>query len=111
MNIIFSERLKKLRLNAELSIRNLSKILGVSHVTYLHWEQAKTEPNIDMILTICDFFNVSPSYMLGREDTTVSTINSHNSNNTSVSIGGSVSGNVAIGNNVFVGDKKDTKKS
>jgi len=112
MSTIFAERLKQLRMDNQMSQSRLAKILNVSQVSIFKWEQKQIEPNFDMMLKICDFFNVSPSYMLGREDSTVSTTNSHNSNssNNTVSIGGSVSGNVAIGNNVFVGDKKDTKK-
>ena len=100
MSTVFAEKLKQLRMDNQMSQSQLAKILNVSQVSIFKWEQKQIEPTFDMMLQICDFFGVSPNYMLGREDATVSTINnSKNSVKINASFNGNNSGNIVIGNN------------
>ncbi len=45
-------------------------MLHISHVSYLHWEQGKTEPSINNICELCKIFGVSADYLLGLEEET-----------------------------------------
>lgn len=64
----FSDRLKELRINSGKTLREVSAALNVSHVSYLRWEQGKTQPSIESISKLCEIFDVSADYLLGIED-------------------------------------------
>ena len=81
MNNTFAKRLKALRENKKLTQRNIASILDISQVSYFRWEQGKTEPNFEMVSKICAFFDVTPNYLLGYDDThTELSITSPNNN-------------------------------
>ena len=65
---IFCERLKELRLEKKLSAVKLGEALGVRDTTILRWESGAMSPSIDALLLICEFFGITPNYMLGLED-------------------------------------------
>lgn len=67
MQSLFSKNLLYLRLNRQETVAATARIFGVARVSYLHWEQGKTEPTISSILRICKFYNVSCDYLLGIE--------------------------------------------
>ena len=68
MEKLFHIRLKEQRLQNKLSQRAIADKLNISHVSYLRWEQGKTEPCIRDILILCDLFCISADYLLGREN-------------------------------------------
>ena len=68
MNEQFSQRLKSLRIECGLSQRELAQKLNVVQVSYLRWEQGKTEPNINNICALCRIFGVTADYLLGVSD-------------------------------------------
>ena len=51
-----------------MTLHEIAKLLSISHVSYLRWEQGKTQPSIDSIIRLCKIFNVSADYLLGIED-------------------------------------------
>ena len=63
----FSKHLKELRLENHFTQREIAAKVGVAHVSYLHWEQGKTEPSIDNICKLCEIFDVTSDYLLGIE--------------------------------------------
>ena len=65
---VFSQRLKELRLEKGLSLRALAKRLDIPYSTYTHYERGEREPPLDVLVLICDLFNVSADYLLGRVD-------------------------------------------
>ena len=65
---VFSERLKELRLEKELSAIELGKILNVSDSTIIRWENEKISPTIDNLYNIAIYFGVSTDYLLGLEN-------------------------------------------
>jgi transcriptional regulator with XRE-family HTH domain len=65
---IFAERLKQLREKTGDNSRTVAKALGLSTSTYLYYEQEKTQPNLDTLVKIAKYFNVSVDYLLGIED-------------------------------------------
>lgn len=64
----FGERLKELRIEKGLSVKELSTAIGVSDVAIVYWENDKRTANIVALNTLADFFGVSADYLIGRED-------------------------------------------
>ncbi len=64
----FSERLKELRIEKNLSQRELSKLVGYSQPAIARWEKNLQIPNIDVLIVFAKFFNVSTDYLLGLVD-------------------------------------------
>jgi len=65
---IFAERLKELRLEKGLSLKQLSRELGISDVAIGRWERKLQVPNIEMIDLIVKYFNITPNYLFGYEN-------------------------------------------
>jgi len=59
--------LKELRKKKGVSQEDAAKALGITLRTYQNYEYGQREPNIEMILKLSDYFNVSTDYLLGRE--------------------------------------------
>lgn len=64
----FSERLKALRQEHNLSQRALSRALSLSQPAIARWEAGTQVPNIEILIKLATFFDVSTDYMLGLED-------------------------------------------
>ena len=65
---IFAERLKDLRIDKGLSLMQLSKEIGVSDITISRWENQLRIPNIESLILLAKYFNVTADYLLGLED-------------------------------------------
>ncbi|MCL2570190.1 MAG: helix-turn-helix domain-containing protein [Firmicutes bacterium] len=63
----FKERLKELRAEKELKQSQMAQVLKIREATYSNWEQGRREPNIDAILMLASFFNVTAGQLLGSE--------------------------------------------
>ena len=66
--LVLQERLKELRLENELSAKELGKILGVRDTTILRWEKGIILPSIEHLYNIAKYFNVSADYLIRLED-------------------------------------------
>lgn len=64
----FPDRLKELRLEKGLSQRKLSAELQISQAAIARWEANLQTPNIDVVIKIAEFFNVTVDFLLGLED-------------------------------------------
>ena len=64
MNI--NERLSFLRQKRGLTQAQIAEELGVKRARYNAWEQAISQPDIEMILKIAKFYNVSVDYLIGN---------------------------------------------
>lgn len=64
---IFSKRLKELRKERKVSLRELAKAIGVSNSSLCRWENGTSQPLLDNIKAICDYFHVTPNYLMGYE--------------------------------------------
>lgn len=67
---IFGYRLRDLRNKKELSQQELSSDLGISKAALSYYENGQRVPDIDILLKISDYFNVSADYLLGRTKAT-----------------------------------------
>lgn len=65
---IFAERLKELRLEKELTQRELAKQTGLSRSAITFWEHCERIPSAEAIIVLAKFFGVSADYLLGLED-------------------------------------------
>ncbi len=60
--------MKDLRLERELSQRGLAKILKISSTSIHRWEKGTRLPNIEELVMLAKFFDVSADYLLGLSD-------------------------------------------
>lgn len=61
------ERLRILRKNNNLSMKELGKVIGVAESTISLYENGKREPDNNTLSLLADFFNVSIDYLLERD--------------------------------------------
>ena len=63
------EKIKKLRLENEMTLEELGQKVGVGKSTVRKWETGMiTSMRFDKIIKLADVFHCSPSYLLGFED-------------------------------------------
>lgn len=62
----FSERLKYIRKQAKISQEELAEILNTQQSTVSKLESNKLEPDLTTINTLCDHFNITSDYLIGR---------------------------------------------
>ena len=65
---IFADRLKDLRNEKGLSLKQLAKELDISDAAISRWENQLRVPNIIELKKIAEFFNVSADYLLGLQE-------------------------------------------
>ena len=68
MEILFNSRLRELRKEKALTQTQLAQILNVSQATVAKWETDDREPDLIMILRLCEVFETSVDYLLGVSD-------------------------------------------
>lgn len=64
----FSKRLKELRTDNNLSMKDLAKKIDVTDAAISNWENNINEPKISYIIRLCNYFDVSADYILGLKD-------------------------------------------
>jgi len=62
------ERLKELREEKGLSQTQIADAIGIRQQTISQYEKGITQPDIQTIKKLCDFFDVSADYLLGFKD-------------------------------------------
>ncbi len=62
----FSAILTHLRQERELSQREAARDLGISQALLSHYENGLREPKLEFVVRVCDYYNVSADYLLGR---------------------------------------------
>ena len=65
---IFAKRLRELRTEKKLSMKNLAKQINTTDTAISNWENDINEPKISYLVSLAKFFNVSSDYLLGLED-------------------------------------------
>ncbi len=63
----FSERLKELRIDNNLSQEQLAKAVGLSHTAIVYWENGQRVPNANAVIVLAEYFEVTTDYLLGVE--------------------------------------------
>lgn len=62
------DKLRQLRQEKGLTLKNVAEQLGINLMTYAHYEHGDREPSIEMLKRLCDFYDVSADYLIGRTD-------------------------------------------
>ena len=65
---IFAQQLRNLRIEHNLSMKQLAKELNVTDAAISYWENDINEPKISYLVDIAKFFDVTTDYLLGLED-------------------------------------------
>ena len=65
---IFSERLKELRKERNISAKQLAKAINISDAAIIRWENKQRIPSMENIYKIAIYFGVSADYLLGLKD-------------------------------------------
>ena len=65
---IFSERIKELRLEKNLTQTQLGEIIGVKHFSIYSYEKGRACPEMKGLVALADYFDVSMDYLAGRTD-------------------------------------------
>ena len=65
---MYGERLKKARKQKKLTLVNVGMKLNITHATISRYENEKLEPNLDVLKSLCELYNVSSDYILGLSD-------------------------------------------
>lgn len=63
-----SNKLKKLREEKGITQKELSELLNISTSAYGYYEQGKSFPNLETILLLSEYYNVSIDYLLGKSN-------------------------------------------
>ncbi|MBQ8229801.1 MAG: helix-turn-helix transcriptional regulator [Clostridia bacterium] len=65
---IFQERLIEQRKLNKVTQRQLAEYLQITQPSYIRYENGSAEPNLDKLVKIADYFDVSVDYLLGRTE-------------------------------------------
>ncbi|MGD6857977.1 helix-turn-helix transcriptional regulator [Bacillus infantis] len=70
-----SVKIKKLRAENNLTQEQLAEKLQVSRSTISSWETGRSYPDLEMVIGICDSFNVSLDFLLREDEKMVKKLN------------------------------------
>lgn len=65
--IKFGVRLKELREEAGLTMRQLADAIGVSDAAVCKWENGAAEPKASYIMKLAEFFDCTTDYLIGND--------------------------------------------
>lgn len=64
----FSAQLRKIRKEKGKKLKDVAAALSVALRTYQGYEGGTNEPNIEKLIALADYFDVSLDYLMGRTD-------------------------------------------
>lgn len=65
---MFGERIRTLRKERNMTLRDLADRLNIPFTTLGNYEREDREPNVSTFLALADFFGVSVDYLTGKQD-------------------------------------------
>jgi len=65
---LIGKRLRMLREEKGQKQADIAKVLGVSRTTYTQYETEKSEPDLETVKRLAEYFNTTADYLLGRTD-------------------------------------------
>ena len=60
-----AERLREMRVAKGLTQREMARVFHLSDVGYGGWERGSSEPSLDNLMRLCEFFGCSADSLLG----------------------------------------------
>ena len=67
-NNLFGKKLRELRQEKGISQRALGEVFNVCNQTISFWESGSREPDLDTLVCIATYFDVSIDFLLGKTD-------------------------------------------
>jgi len=67
-NTMFAKRLRELREERGIGVRELAYELGISHSSISLYENGKREPTVGICKLFADYFGVTCDYLIGLTD-------------------------------------------
>ena len=67
-NTFIPERLKELRKERGLTQKQLAEVLETTDDSIFSWEKGRSQPSIETLQKICNYFNVSADYLIGLKN-------------------------------------------
>ena len=64
----YRERMRELREDRDLTQTQVAKIINKSQQGYNHIEMGRAELKIDDLIKLCDYYNVSADFFIGRKE-------------------------------------------
>lgn len=65
---ICHERIRELRKERNISVSEMTELLGMGRRNYQRYETGDIDIPSSKLVALCDFFNVSADYLLGRNE-------------------------------------------
>ena len=62
------QRIQDLRTDADMSQKQLSEILHISHRSYSHYETGSRNIPVEMLIRLANYYDISVDYLVGRTD-------------------------------------------
>ena len=62
------QKLKELRNSRNLTAREVAEAVGLTRNAIINYESDTREPSLQILKKLCDFFDVSADYLIGRSD-------------------------------------------
>lgn len=66
MYLYFSTRLKELRRKKKITQKQMAELFDLTERGYQNYELGKSTPNVALLVSIAEYFDVSIDYLLGR---------------------------------------------
>ena len=66
--VAYGKRVRDLRIERGMTIKELSRVIGISSSTIAKWEKFLAKPQLISLTKIAKFFNKRFEYLIGRED-------------------------------------------
>lgn len=66
--MMWFQKLKSLRLDKKLSQQEVANQLNITRACLANYEQGIREPSLTLLKLLCDFYDVSADYIIGRTD-------------------------------------------
>lgn len=68
MDVLIAQRIKDSMKNEKLTQMQLAKAIGVGQSSVSDWLNSKSEPSIDNLWKLADYFDVSIDFLVGRKE-------------------------------------------
>lgn len=64
----FIQQIKEIRTQNKKTQEEIGNVLGITKQQYQLYESGKREIKVNQIITLCEYYNISPEYILGFTD-------------------------------------------
>jgi len=66
--VYFGDKLRELRTERNMTQEELANKLDIVKATVSGYETSQTYPSVEVLIKLCDIFDVSADYLLGRSE-------------------------------------------